>query len=159
MQGKGFKGGSFPLWIRIKERMGDPIEMLPKTRLKTAHFAKECAMKLAYRETFTTDQLWKEESSKLILKIILGKVQEENKSGLLVARRIRSASPSNKKLLQPEEIANLVAIRTAKALPRRASPLESLWVTAETMKLEDSLITAAATLTKEPLTVTSKLPL
>jgi hypothetical protein len=55
-----------------------------------------------------------------------------------MAKMIKSASPSSKKLLQLEETANLVARRATNASPR-ASPLGRLWVTAEMMKPEESL--------------------
>ena len=47
----------FPFLIRMKERIGDPVRMLPKTRLEAVHLARAYAQKLAYRETFKVFQL------------------------------------------------------------------------------------------------------
>jgi hypothetical protein len=43
-KGEGnYKGGSFPLLIRMEERMREPKGMLPKTRGVAAHLANACA--------------------------------------------------------------------------------------------------------------------
>jgi hypothetical protein len=52
-----YKRGSLPLLIRKNERIDDHLRMLPKTRVEAAHLAKECALKLALRETFKAFQL------------------------------------------------------------------------------------------------------
>jgi len=46
--------------------MREPMRMLSNTRWETAHFANTCARKFAHLDTFTADQLWKEDRTKLI---------------------------------------------------------------------------------------------
>ena len=64
-----YKGGSFPLLIRMEERMGEPKAMLPNARWVAAHLANACVRKLAYQNTFEACQLQKEESSTQIIEI------------------------------------------------------------------------------------------
>jgi len=54
---KGYKVEFFSLLILMEEKIGDPMGMLPKTRLEAVHLAKQCALKLALRDTFKAFQL------------------------------------------------------------------------------------------------------
>jgi hypothetical protein len=80
---KGLQGVSFLFLIQIEERIGDPVRMLPKTRLEVTHLTKACTLKLAHRET-----LKKEDRTNLISKKQLAKVQEEKREGLLIAKSV-----------------------------------------------------------------------
>ena len=53
----------------MEERMWDRMGMLPKTRLEAAHFAKEYALKLVHRETFTANQLSKKILTSYVIKL------------------------------------------------------------------------------------------
>jgi hypothetical protein len=79
--GKGYKGRSFLLLFRMDERMNDPMEMLLNTRWKAAHLAKQCALKLAFLETFSAFQLYKECKYREISEITLEKFQPSNSWG------------------------------------------------------------------------------
>jgi len=65
---KGYIGESLSFWIRMEERIVEPMGMLPKTWLVTAHFAKTCALKLVQRlrDTFKVFLLWNEDKTTLI---------------------------------------------------------------------------------------------
>lgn len=70
------------------------------------------------------------------------KIQEENKGGLLMANTISNASPSNKRLPQPEKATKRTTSRAAEASP---SVEKSFLVAAATMFPLSLLITTAAT--------------
>jgi hypothetical protein len=47
---KRLKEGFFSFLIRMKERMGNQLGILPNTRLEVAHLIKKCAQTLALSE-------------------------------------------------------------------------------------------------------------